>query len=303
MAGMRQDRNLTQVVIGLGVLALGVIFTLDNVGVIDARDYLRYWPVILIGVGFAQIVQSCSWSAYTGALVWVVVGLWLLGRNTGLIRVGVWDVWPLVLAGVGGLLVFRGWRGYDARRGRTRGGGGGSSPDAFDVGEDGWITPTPSVPSPPPAGRTPDPFVSSSPAGSSAPAPPGSALLDLGASADPRMAGGLRDITTLNAFVIMGGITRRLTTLDFKGGSATAIMGGAKIDLRQASIGQGEAVLDVLAFWGGIEIRVPEDWLVVPQIFPFMGGFDDRTGPPPVGTRKRLIVRGLAFMGGVEVRH
>jgi hypothetical protein len=94
-----------------------------------------------------------------------------------------------------------------------------------------------------------------------------------------------------------------MTTQDFKGGNAVAIMGGAKIDLREASIAQGEAVIDVVAFWGGIEIKVPEDWIVSPQVFPFMGGFDDRTGPPPTGSRKRLVVRGLAFMGGVEVKH
>ena len=100
----------------------------------------------------------------------------------------------------------------------------------------------------------------------------------------------------------MGGITRRLSTQNFKGGTAVAIMGGTKIDLRTASIAQGEAAIDVLAFWGGIEIRVPDDWIVVSQVFPFMGGFDDKTGTHLPGARKRLIVRGLAFMGGVEVK-
>jgi hypothetical protein len=107
----------------------------------------------------------------------------------------------------------------------------------------------------------------------------------------------------VNAIVVMGGITRRLGTQDFKGGSAVAVMGGVKIDLRSASISQNDAVIDVLAIWGGVELRVPEDWVIVPQVFPFMGGFDDRTGPKPAGSRKRLIVRGLAFMGGVEVKH
>jgi hypothetical protein len=106
----------------------------------------------------------------------------------------------------------------------------------------------------------------------------------------------------VNAFVIMGGITRRLSSQDFKGGTVVAIMGGAKVDLRSASIAQGEAAIDVLAFWGGIEIRVPDDWIIVPQVFPFMGGFDDKTGSRPAGARKRLVVRGLAFMGGVEVK-
>jgi hypothetical protein len=118
----------------------------------------------------------------------------------------------------------------------------------------------------------------------------------------PWTGGSGRGENTFNAFVIMGGITRRLSTQNFKGGTAIAVMGGAKIDLRTASIGQGEAAIDVLAFWGGIEIRVPDDWIVVSQVFPFMGGFEDKTGTHMPGARKRLIVRGLAFMGGVEVK-
>ena len=37
-------RLSSQVVIGLMVIAVGAIFTLDNLGIIYADDYLRYWP-------------------------------------------------------------------------------------------------------------------------------------------------------------------------------------------------------------------------------------------------------------------
>ena len=47
-------------------------------------------------------------------------------------------------------------------------------------------------------------------------------------------------------------------------------MGGCEIDLRQAAI-DGEAVIDVFAIWGGIEIRVPEDWTVVGRVTPAHG--------------------------------
>ena len=48
----------------------------------------------------------------------------------------------------------------------------------------------------------------------------------------------------------------------FRGADLIAVMGGCEIDLRQAAI-NGEAVIDVFCMWGGIEIRVPEDWTVV----------------------------------------
>jgi len=304
MSASREDRNLVQVVIGLGILAVGVLFTLDNVGVLEASDYLRYWPLALVAVGVAQIVQARSWSSYVGAVMWMVAGLWFLGRNVGLIRVGVGDLWPVILAGAGALLVFRGWRGYDARR------PGGTAPPAggYEPDDDGWFTPvaTPPVAPPPPVPMPP-------------PAPPPqvpTVPLRTAPEARPRPTGGVssgpdtewRQPATpgervVNAFAIMGGFTRRLNTQDFRGGTAVAVMGGVKLDLRNASIAQGEAVVDLLAFWGGVEIRIPEDWIVVPQVFPFMGGFDDRTGPKPAGSRKRLVLRGLAFMGGVEVKH
>ena len=53
---------------------------------------------------------------------------------------------------------------------------------------------------------------------------------------------------------------------------------------------------------GGIEIKVPEDWTVVCKGFPVMGGFEDTTKPRG-DTGKRLVVRGLALMGGVEVHN
>lgn len=293
MAGVREDRNLVQVVIGLGVLALGVLFTLHNTGAINAGDYLRYWPLLLIGVGLAQIAQCRTWSSYTGAVMWVLAGLWFLGRNVGLIRVGLGDLWPLLVAGAGALLVFRGWRGYGAR-------GSGPAPHddgraAYEAADDGWFTPK--APAPFTPASTPGP-VPTAPDATPRAAEQAPASGDGGPWAE---APGRRE-NTFNAFVLMGGITRRLSTQNFKGGTAVAIMGGAKIDLRSASIAQAEAAIDVLAFWGGVEIRVPDDWIVVSQVFPFMGGFEDKTGTHPPGAHKRLIVRGLAVMGGVEVR-
>jgi hypothetical protein len=40
-------------------------------------------------------------------------------------------------------------------------------------------------------------------------------------------------------------------------------------------------VINVFAIWGGINIKVPPDWTVVLQGTPMMGGFDEKTAPPP----------------------
>lgn len=90
---------------------------------------------------------------------------------------------------------------------------------------------------------------------------------------------------------------------EFQGGRAMAVMGGCQIDLRHSSIAEGrEAVIDAFAMWGGIEIRVPEDWEVVNRGSAFLGGFENKTRPLP-GAAKRLVVTGTVIMGGVEVKN
>jgi predicted membrane protein len=101
----------------------------------------------------------------------------------------------------------------------------------------------------------------------------------------------------------MGGTKTVVTTSDFKGGQATAVMGGCEIDLRHASMPESRAaVLDTFAFWGGIEIRVPDDWEVVSQGSAALGGFVNNARSLP-GSKRRLVVTGLAIMGGVEVKN
>jgi predicted membrane protein len=105
----------------------------------------------------------------------------------------------------------------------------------------------------------------------------------------------------LDITAVMGGNKTVNSSQDFKGGEITAIMGGVDLDLRNASI-PTEAVLNVWATWGGIEIRVPNDWEVVNRGTAILGGIEDKTIPSP-GTGKRLIITGTAIMGGVVIKN
>jgi predicted membrane protein len=108
--------------------------------------------------------------------------------------------------------------------------------------------------------------------------------------------------STLDVVAIMGGSKRGYSGSDFKGGQAFAFMGGSEIDLRRATMTRDEAVLDVFVFWGGLEVKVPEDWEVVCRGLPLLGGFVDNTRHTPVA-QKRLVVTGMAIMGGVELKN
>jgi len=229
MESITRSRLGPQLVFGLFAISLGILFTLDNLGIVDFGDVWRFWPAILIAFGVCQILCATCSSRIVAGAVFIAVGALLLLDNLHYLRFSIGDFWPLILVVIGGSLV---WQALE--RGNAR-----------------WP-----------------------------------------ASSDD-----------VSGFAFMSGVVRNSNTQSFRGGDLTAIMGGCEIDLRQASISDGEATMQVLAFWGGIEIKVPEDWSVQSSVVPLLGGFEDRTRPPRDGTPKTLHVKGLVMMGGVDVHN
>ncbi len=107
--------------------------------------------------------------------------------------------------------------------------------------------------------------------------------------------------STINVAAIMSGNQGKISSPDFRGGEITAIMGGVELDLRGASI-QSEAVLNVFAVWGGIVLKVPNDWTVINNGVAIMAGIDDKT-VPAMNSNKRLVITGYAIMGGMEIKN
>ena len=119
------------------------------------------------------------------------------------------------------------------------------------------------------------------------------------------------DDRRVNATAILGSSEPRITSQDFQGGQAVAVMGGVVVDLREASIIDKPAAIDVTAIMGGVEIRVPAHWKVNRDVLAVMGGTSDSRKrydmPPPdttdpISDVPDLVITGLALMGGVEVK-
>ncbi len=217
----RGESTLPRIVVGLTVLSAGVIFWLDRIGSIEARDYMIWWPVAVIAMGLAHLAER-RWAA---AGVWLVVGAFFALPLIGMPHVAFWRIigmWPLLISVAGITLILQ-----SLRR--------GANPPAF------------------------------------------------------------------RAVAVMAGNVRKVGSDHFTGGEAVAVMGGCEIDLGAAKV-TGEATIDVLAFWGGIEIRVPKGWHVVGRVAEVLGGYEDKTASAPENA-PRLIVRGSAIMGGVEVKN
>lgn len=81
-----------------------------------------------------------------------------------------------------------------------------------------------------------------------------------------------------------------------------ALLGTCELDLTAASVDQPPAAVEAIAFWGEVQIVVPEGWTVTGEVLPIMAGFEMKTGPAN-DSKNRVVVRGFAMMAGITVRH
>lgn len=228
-------RPTPQLIFALLIILTGVLFTLDNLGLLELRPYFRFWPLALMALGVAKFLEGNRPSSQLAGVIFFGAGSLFLLRNLHVLHFHLWALWPLILVLIGGSML------YKAVMGPT-----GARPDT-----DSFVT----------------------------------------------------------ALAVLGGVERAINSQDFRGGDLTAVMGGCEIDLRSAAMQADQAILNVFAFWGGIEIRVPEEWLIVVQGSPILGGFADstrlrKTGEAgSAGSTKRLVIKGLVVMGGVEIKN
>jgi Domain of unknown function (DUF5668)/Cell wall-active antibiotics response 4TMS YvqF len=105
---------------------------------------------------------------------------------------------------------------------------------------------------------------------------------------------------------VFSGGKRVIADPNFQGAKYDAVFGGYELDFRRAEIAGDTAVLELNAVFGGIEARVPESWSVMMKGAGVFGGFVDSTNQPDprlYPSPKRLIVKGGAVFGGVEVKN
>lgn len=106
---------------------------------------------------------------------------------------------------------------------------------------------------------------------------------------------------------IFCGAKRRVVSQAFEGGEFTAIFGGFDADLRGAAPAGNQVRIDVFALFGGGEIKVPDNWVVVNHATVLFGGIDDKTQEfytrMPDASSPRLLLTGVILFGGLEIRH
>jgi hypothetical protein len=211
--------------VGLVLIAVGLILTLDAAGILRTQGLGRWWPLLLIGVGLVKVQQPREDGQRAAGVAYLMLGG--LFQLTSVLAFS--SSWTLLMVALG---VFLLWQGIEG------------------------------------------------------PAAPGVTI-----SESPY----------LSDMALIGHLKRSHQSPNFRGGSVTSVMGGVELDLRKATIAGGTAHMDVVAFWGGIEIKVPPTWTVDGTVVPVMGAFENKVDSVATPGAPRLVLRGHAIMGAVVV--
>jgi predicted membrane protein len=247
-------------VIGIFLVLMGVVLALDQLGLLQGYRLLRFWPAALIVLGLVTLQRGDRHSALR-ALIFIIVGGWLLLNTLGWVSLDLWEfIVPL-------LLVFFGARFMMHNQGPRQGSAPGAPADPTGMRPAGGS---------PPAGQDPSgisftPGVSNEPVHAS--------LFALLGSSKRRW--GKTIFRGADATAFMGGCE-----LDLR----EALMGPGEL-----------AVVEVFAMMGGVNILVPPHWTVSQEVVPLMGGVEDKTHSVPSNPAQHLLVRGTVVMGGVEI--
>jgi hypothetical protein len=103
---------------------------------------------------------------------------------------------------------------------------------------------------------------------------------------------------------ILGGLDRKGAWIVPRRMSVFAMMGGADLDMREASFAGSEVVLTINAFMGGAQVTVGPHTNVVMEGIGIMGGYsgpDDRVPAELDANSPTVRIRGVAIWGGVAV--
>ncbi len=103
------DRSRRQKGLGMALLIVGSLLQLVNLDILDLtlKDIRRYWPVLLMVVGAAQILRLRRGGSLGAGLVLLGLGIYFQLSNLGMIRYSLLQLWPIALIAIGIGMVYK----------------------------------------------------------------------------------------------------------------------------------------------------------------------------------------------------
>lgn len=106
-------RPHSRILVGAIIIVIGIVALLGNLGIIDARNVVQFWPTIFIILGAVKLSHTRHAGGYLVGGVFVGAGALMMLNNAGIVTIHLRDWWPVLLIAGGAAILFKG-----ARRGR-----------------------------------------------------------------------------------------------------------------------------------------------------------------------------------------
>lgn len=106
----------SQLIVGVLVIAMGVLFLLDNLDIVNFHRAIAFWPMVFIVVGLVKLFDTSRPNFLMGG-IFIAIGAVMMANRLGFFYISIHTFWPLVLIAVGCLVMYRA-----VERGRHRDG-------------------------------------------------------------------------------------------------------------------------------------------------------------------------------------
>ena len=83
---------------GLILIAVGTLFLLGHMGLVDTGRLWKFWPLLIVVVGLVKFFKERS---QVGGAITIVIGVLLQLNQLGYLRLSWGSVWPLILIAAG----------------------------------------------------------------------------------------------------------------------------------------------------------------------------------------------------------
>ena len=106
-ASRMENSKDSQLVGGLLLILIGILFALNNFDIINIGSIFDFWPLFLIWIGYKNLRFPDEADDRKTGMWLLIIGSILLFLNLELFNLGWGEAWPLLLIGAGGVLIWQ----------------------------------------------------------------------------------------------------------------------------------------------------------------------------------------------------
>lgn len=104
---MKKSGQEQRLILGIVILAIGVLMLVDKLNIFETRDILQFWPVIFIFLGASKLIRAQTTMDNVLGGGFVLVGVILILNRLGITHFYMRDWWPLIIIFVGFMVIFK----------------------------------------------------------------------------------------------------------------------------------------------------------------------------------------------------